>query len=229
MKSTLLRSTSSCALVLAPAGLPPVSAEIISALRSPSLLPRSLRKRVRPCSNWMPPCASGPVLTVSRPILIGGACAIAGAPIRLAAAAAPVTNSRRLSLHAIEASRAGGSEPPLLLALGAMMGWPASARPGENLRPAGSEARARLTRTRGRRSSAAAFRDDALAATERDPPLGILAAVGLEDRARELGVERAAEHLLDPVLAGAPKLDRVGQLLPGRRRLSAQLHLGLAW
>src|SRR5215471_17891825 len=49
----------------------------------------------------MPPCASGPVLTVSRPILNGGLWAIAGAAIRNAAApaAVPAKNARRLSLR----------------------------------------------------------------------------------------------------------------------------------
>src|ERR1043165_2438400 len=86
--STLSRSISSCAFVLVPDGLPPVSATSSSALRPASLLSRCLRKSATPCSIWNPPCASGPVLTVRRPILTGGASAIAGIGRTVASAAA---------------------------------------------------------------------------------------------------------------------------------------------
>src|ERR1700722_12501108 len=97
MRSTWSRSISSCAFVLAPAGLPPVSAMISSAVRPASLLPRCLRNSEIPCSIWMPPCASGPVLTVNSPILTGFAWPNAGNG-RLAASAAaalPVNIPRR--------------------------------------------------------------------------------------------------------------------------------------
>jgi hypothetical protein len=79
MTLTLSRSINSCALVLAPAGLPPVSAEMNSILRPASVLAFSLRNTEMPCSIWLPPWASGPVLTVNSPILKGAPCAIAGA------------------------------------------------------------------------------------------------------------------------------------------------------
>src|SRR6266699_2719645 len=79
MTLTLSRSISSWALVLAPAGLPPVSAEMNSILRPANVLLFSFSSVAMPCSIWMPPCASGPVFTVSRPILNGADCAIAGA------------------------------------------------------------------------------------------------------------------------------------------------------
>src|SRR5881397_4075153 len=50
-----------------------------------------------PCSIWMPPWASGPVFTVSRPILTGFCCANPGAG-SVAASAAPTRNERRLTL-----------------------------------------------------------------------------------------------------------------------------------
>src|SRR5262245_58556109 len=56
----------------------------------------------------MPPCASGPVFTVSRPSLNGAACAIAGAGNLKVAAAAPATvpaiNLRREILRDIKNS-----------------------------------------------------------------------------------------------------------------------------
>src|SRR5215475_5539986 len=62
-----------------------------------------------PCSIWLPPCASGPVFTVSRPILNGAPCAIAGransvvaSPV--AASAVPAKNVRRLSFEAMQSS-----------------------------------------------------------------------------------------------------------------------------
>src|SRR6185503_8288318 len=103
---TLSRSMTSWALVRAPAGLPPVSATSSSTLRPASVLAFSLRKARIPCSIWMPPWASGPVFTVSRPILNGAACAMAGVGNRSVAAAVPATvparNVLRSSLRAIE-------------------------------------------------------------------------------------------------------------------------------
>src|SRR5438067_6110301 len=75
MTCTLSRSTSSCVLVFAPAGLPPVSAMISSALRPAIMLLRSLRKSWMPCSICLPPAASGPVRTVRKPMRIGSPCA----------------------------------------------------------------------------------------------------------------------------------------------------------
>src|SRR6516162_6457284 len=103
MKSTWSRSISSCALVLVPAGLPPVSPTTSSALRPASLLPRCFRNRLIPCSIWMPPWASGPVFTVKSPILTGVSSAIAGSG-RLAAKTAPaepLSKVRRPTLTAI--------------------------------------------------------------------------------------------------------------------------------
>src|SRR5215472_7386495 len=103
MKSTWSRSISSCALVLVPAGLPPVSPTTSSALRPASLLSRCFRNRLMPCSIWMPPWASGPVLTVRSPILTGVSSAIAGSG-RLAAnapPAEPLSNVRRQTLTVI--------------------------------------------------------------------------------------------------------------------------------
>src|SRR5437870_2708878 len=56
-----------------------------------------------PCSIWIPPAASGPVLTVSRPMRTGLGCAIAGngKDAVTAAPAAPARNPRRLTLTAI--------------------------------------------------------------------------------------------------------------------------------
>ena len=51
-----------------------------------------------PCSIWMPPCASGPVFTVSRPMRIGLFCAIAGIG-NAAAAAVPARRVRRSSFN----------------------------------------------------------------------------------------------------------------------------------
>jgi len=53
-----------------------------------------------PSSKWMPPAASGPVFTVSRPIFSGVLCATAGIgnAAALAAAAEPARNRRRLVL-----------------------------------------------------------------------------------------------------------------------------------
>ena len=58
-----------------------------------------------PCSIWMPPWASGPVLTVSKPSLNGAACATAGIGKLNATAAAPAAvpamNLRRVTLRDI--------------------------------------------------------------------------------------------------------------------------------
>ena len=90
MTLTLSRSINSCALVLAPAGLPPVSAEMNSILRPASVLFFSARNVRMPCSIWMPPWASGPVLTVRSPILNCAAWAwTAGARIVAALTPAP--------------------------------------------------------------------------------------------------------------------------------------------
>src|SRR5690242_11130611 len=56
-----------------------------------------------PCSIWMPPCASGPVLTVNSPIRAGAPCAMAGAHGKVVRAV-PARNVRRLSFHAIKTS-----------------------------------------------------------------------------------------------------------------------------
>src|SRR5215471_16785237 len=97
MTLTLSRSISSAALVFAPAGLPPVPAEMNSILRPASVLFFCLSRVEIPCSIWMPPWASGPVLTVSRPIRNGAPWAIAGMPMVAAAvpAALPARNLRR--------------------------------------------------------------------------------------------------------------------------------------
>ncbi len=106
--STLSRSISSCALVLVPAGLPPVSAEMKSTLRPAILLSCCFSQVSTPCSIWMPPCASGPVLTVSRPSLKGAACAMAGVGNLKVASAAPAAvaaiNLRRVTLRDIVSS-----------------------------------------------------------------------------------------------------------------------------
>src|SRR5262249_33596795 len=69
-----------------------------SILRPASVLFFCLSSVEMPCSIWMPPWASGPVLTVSRPILNGAPWAIAGMPMVAAAVPAAVAarNLRRL-------------------------------------------------------------------------------------------------------------------------------------
>src|SRR5690242_154831 len=69
--ATLWRSTSSCSLVLASAGLPVVSWVINSTLRPPIIPLRSLRNNAAPSSCCLPPAASGPVRTVRKPIFSG--------------------------------------------------------------------------------------------------------------------------------------------------------------
>src|SRR5262245_34911814 len=75
---TLSRSTNSCVFVLAPAGLPPVSAMMSSTFRPAMVLLRSLRKSWMPSSICLPPAASGPVRTVRKPMRIGPDCASTG-------------------------------------------------------------------------------------------------------------------------------------------------------
>ena len=62
-----------------------------------------------PSSACTPPAASGPVLTVSRPILIGADCAIDGIGNALApeAAATPARNLRRLMRWRMGSSSSG--------------------------------------------------------------------------------------------------------------------------
>src|SRR5215470_13690945 len=98
---TFSRSTSSWVLVRACAGLPAVSAVCSSTGRPASVLLRSLKKTVRPCSIWMPPEASGPVLMVRNPTRIGPACAGAAGTLSTCvatpAASAPLMTLRRLT------------------------------------------------------------------------------------------------------------------------------------
>src|ERR1051326_3810440 len=68
---TLCSSTSSRVFVLAVAGLPVVSCVISSTLRPASMPPRSFMNSAAPSSCCLPPAASGPVLTVRKPIRIG--------------------------------------------------------------------------------------------------------------------------------------------------------------
>src|ERR1700682_3367821 len=67
-----------------------------------------------PCSIWIPPAASGPVFTVSRPILTGLPCALAerGSVAAASAVPVPITNLRRsrcpvIGLHLLEARSCG--------------------------------------------------------------------------------------------------------------------------
>src|ERR1043166_2130246 len=90
----LSRSTSSWILVRACAGTPPESATISSTLRPAMVFPRSFRYCTSARSMSMPPEASGPVFTVTRPTRIGPACARAGSAA--AAAAAPLAWMKRL-------------------------------------------------------------------------------------------------------------------------------------
>src|SRR5262245_39450932 len=99
---TFNRSTNSCVLVRAWAGLPPVSAVCSSTGRPASVLLRSLKNTVRPCSIWMPPEASGPVLTVRNPTRTGPVCAGAAGTLSTCvatpAASAPLMTVRRLTV-----------------------------------------------------------------------------------------------------------------------------------
>src|SRR5712691_1847785 len=108
MTLTLSRSIASCALVFAPAGVPPVSAEISSTLRPAKALFFSFRKVRMPCSIWMPPWASGPVLTVSKPILNGAACASTMGAFNAArptpAPASPFNTFRRCTVMVVSSS-----------------------------------------------------------------------------------------------------------------------------
>src|SRR5512144_3215795 len=105
--STWSRSISSWVLVLAPAGLPPVSPTTSSTLRPAIVLFRSLRNRSTPCSIWMPPAASGPVLTVRRPMrtgLLWARARVGRAAAPAASAVLPARKERRLSVSDIAAS-----------------------------------------------------------------------------------------------------------------------------
>src|ERR1044071_3973364 len=146
--STLSRSISSCAFVFVPAGLPPVSATSSSAGRPASLLPLCFRNTATPCSIWNPPWASGPVLTVSRPILTGRSSAIAGFGnlAANAAAAPPARIVRRRSFEVIGRS----------LCVSPAQLYPAAiGRPAKSRRPTSA---VRL----GRRDLSAEHREDQL-------------------------------------------------------------------
>src|SRR5262245_57663513 len=99
---TFNRSTSSCVLVRACAGLPAVSAVCSSTGRPASVLLRSLKNTVRPCSICRPPEASGPVLMVRKPTRMGPACAGAAGTLSTCvatpAASAPLMTVRRSTL-----------------------------------------------------------------------------------------------------------------------------------
>src|SRR5215475_3230122 len=99
---TLSRSTNSCVLVRAWAGLPAVSAVCSSTGRPASVLLRSLKKTVRPCSICSPPGASGPVLMVRNATRDGAACAAAAGTLSTCvatpAASAPLITVRRLTV-----------------------------------------------------------------------------------------------------------------------------------
>src|SRR5205823_7991870 len=85
---------------------------ITSSILRPAIVEfRSFRNRLVPCSIWMPPCASGPVLTVRSPILTGLFWAIAGIGrfAAKAAPAAPLSQLRRVILEAILAFLPNGS------------------------------------------------------------------------------------------------------------------------
>src|SRR5882672_2165988 len=102
--ATFRRSTSSWVLVRAWAGLPAVSAVCSSTGRPASILLRSLKNTVRPCSICRPPEASGPVLTVRNPTRMGPACAGAAGTLSTCeatpAASAPLMTARRLTVIA---------------------------------------------------------------------------------------------------------------------------------
>src|SRR5262249_35595777 len=72
------------------------------AARPASILLRSLKKTVRPCSICKPPDASGPVLMVRKPTRIGPACATAAGTRATCAAAvaasAPLMTLRRVGV-----------------------------------------------------------------------------------------------------------------------------------
>src|SRR4051812_4316584 len=106
---TRSRSTSSCILVRACAGTPPVSATVSVTLRPPMVEFFSLRKMVRPRSMSMPPDASAPVLMVKRPRRIGSDCerTMAGKPSCAAPAAAPAAWMKRLRSNVMVPSSSG--------------------------------------------------------------------------------------------------------------------------
>src|SRR6185369_864054 len=93
----LSRSTSSWILVRACAGTPPESATISSILRPASESLCSFRYCTRARSMSIPPEASGPVLTVTRPTRIGPVWLFTGKDV--AASAAPAACTKRLRLN----------------------------------------------------------------------------------------------------------------------------------
>src|ERR1043166_4886439 len=93
----LSRSTSSWILVRACAGTPPESATTSSTLRPAMVWFFSFRYCSSARSMSMPPEASGPVFTVTRPTRIGPACARTGSAA--AAAVAPVAWMNRLRVN----------------------------------------------------------------------------------------------------------------------------------
>src|SRR6267378_553653 len=99
MRWILSRSTSSWIFVRVWAGTPPPSALKSSTLRSASMLLRSFRYCTSARSMSMPPEASGPVFTVTKPRRIGPAWARAGTAA--AAAALPAAWMKRLRVNDI--------------------------------------------------------------------------------------------------------------------------------
>src|ERR1044071_2490458 len=93
----LSRSTSSWILVRAWAGTPPESATISSILRPASVSLRSFRYCTSARSMSIPPEASGPVLTVTRPTRTGPVWLFTGKDV--AASAAPAAWTKRLRLN----------------------------------------------------------------------------------------------------------------------------------
>src|SRR5262249_2121543 len=85
-----------------------------------------------PCSIWMPPLASGPVLTVSNPILTGFCCANAGTD-HVVASALPTRNERRPILSDLVPSLSGARRSRK--GRRAFSGHPASDRPVTQLMP----------------------------------------------------------------------------------------------
>src|SRR5438067_2259419 len=113
---TFSRSTSSCVLVLAPAGLPPVSAMISSTLRPAMVLLRSLRKSWMPCSICLPPAASGPLRALEK------SAQLKDWPV-IARTLRTLSNVRVRNVATVGGALAHGDPhmdlPPLLSALGA--------------------------------------------------------------------------------------------------------------
>src|SRR5437763_1189163 len=91
------RSTSSWILVRVCAGTPPLSATRSSTLRPASVSLRSFRYWTSARSMSMPPEASGPVFTVTRPSRIGSPCARTGSAAAAAALPAAWMNLLRVN------------------------------------------------------------------------------------------------------------------------------------